>query len=79
MQIEGFADLDVALGMYERVYYPLVPQSTAASTSGGGSGDREKGGSGVVVDIDRTAGAPVVTLRSPLQVGYTDRVEREGK
>ena len=71
VQIAGFAALDVALGMYERVYYPLVSQSSTstAASAGGGEREREKGGSGVVVDIDRTAGAPVVTLRSPLQVG----------
>ena len=49
--------------MYERVYYQLT--TVAAGSS---SGDREKGRTGVVVDIDRTAGTPVVTLRSPLQV-----------
>ena len=69
VQIAGFAALDVALGMYERVYYPLVPQSSTSTAASAGGGEREKGGSGVVVDIDRTAGAPVVTLRSPLQVG----------
>ena len=73
-QIEGFASLDVALGMYERTYYHLVPVSASSSlspgSSTGGSGDRGRGGGAeVVVNIDRTAGTPVVTLRSPLQVG----------
>lgn len=52
--------------MYERVYYPLKPLSTTAV--GTGVGDAERGGTGVVVDIDRTAGTPIVTLQSPLRV-----------
>ena len=60
-QIATFAPVDVSLGMYERVYYPLRAEQTSAT------GD-EVTRTGVVVDIDRTAGTPVVTLRSPLQV-----------
>lgn len=48
--------------MYERVYYPLT---TATATDS----DKEMK-TGIVVDIDRTAGTPVVTLRSPLQVKH---------
>ena len=62
-KIDGFAAQDVALGMYERVYYPLT-------SSTGGDGQMSK--TGVVVDIDRTAGTPVVTLRPPLLVSGTN-------
>ena len=61
-QIASFAPLEVALGMYERVYYPLTSDPARAT------GDKAGKRAGIVVDIDRTAGTPLVTLRSPLLV-----------
>ena len=60
-QIVSFAPLDVSLGMYERVYYPLTSEWALATNDDGSR-------AGLVVDIDRTASTPVITLRSPLQV-----------
>ena len=60
-QIATFAPLNVSLGMYERVYYPLKAEQVSAT------GDEDVR-TGIVVGIDRTAGTPIVTLRSPLQV-----------
>ena len=60
-QIATFTPLNVYLGMYERVYYPLRAEQASAT------GDEDVR-TGIVVDIDRTAGTPVVTLQSPLQV-----------
>ena len=54
--------------MYERVYYPLTTAAAFHATAASDS-DREVK-TGIVVDIDRTAGTPVVTLRSPLQVKH---------
>ena len=47
--------------MYETVYYPLKVEQASAARD-------EDVKTGIVVDIDRTAGTPIVTLRSPLRV-----------
>ena len=68
-QIENFYPLEVVLGPYEKIYYPLRPyQPRSPKSKDGGNDPPIK--YGLVVEIDRQAAGrtPTVTLRSPVQV-----------